>query len=47
VVFQSFVFGQILANFGSFGRFGAEFAALTMAENMLKARLKSSKLHSS
>jgi hypothetical protein len=28
VVFQSFVFGQILADFGSFGQFWADFAAL-------------------
>jgi hypothetical protein len=27
VVFQSFAFGQLLANFGSFGQFWAEFAA--------------------
>jgi hypothetical protein len=32
VVFQSFVFGQILANFGSFGQFWANFPAFTVAE---------------
>jgi hypothetical protein len=31
VVFQSFVFGQILATFGSFGQIWAEFAALAVA----------------
>jgi succinate-acetate transporter protein len=39
--FQSFVFGQILADFGSFGQFWAEFAALTVAESMPEERLKS------
>jgi hypothetical protein len=29
VVFQSFIFGQILANFGNFEQFWAEFATLT------------------
>jgi hypothetical protein len=28
VEFQSFVFGQILANFGNFGQFWADFPAL-------------------
>jgi hypothetical protein len=41
VVFQSFIFGQILANFGNFGQIWAKFAALAMAESMPKARLKS------
>jgi hypothetical protein len=36
VVFQSFVFGQILANFGSFEQFWAVFAALTVADSMPK-----------
>jgi hypothetical protein len=45
VEFQSFIFGQILANFGSFGQFWAEFAAFTMAESMPKLGLKSSKPH--
>jgi hypothetical protein len=34
VVFQSFVFEQILAIWGSFGQFWAEFAALTVADSM-------------
>jgi hypothetical protein len=34
VEFQSFVFGQILADFGSFGQFWAEFTALTVAESL-------------
>jgi succinate-acetate transporter protein len=34
VEFQSFIFGQILANFGSFGQFWAEFAAFIVAESM-------------
>jgi succinate-acetate transporter protein len=41
VVFQSFVFGQILANFGSFGQFWAEFAALAVADSVPKDQLKS------
>jgi succinate-acetate transporter protein len=45
VEFQSFDFGQILADFGSFGQFWAEFAALTVAESLPKARLKSLKPH--
>jgi hypothetical protein len=39
--FQSFIFGQILANFGSFGQFWADFAALTMADSMPQLGLKS------
>jgi hypothetical protein len=38
VVFQSFVFGQILTDFGSFGQFWVEFTALTMAESMLQSK---------
>jgi hypothetical protein len=34
MVFQSFVFGQILANFDSFGQFWADFAALAVADSM-------------
>jgi succinate-acetate transporter protein len=34
VEFQSFIFGQILANFGSFGQFWADFAALTACPNL-------------
>jgi hypothetical protein len=48
VAFQSFIFGQILANFGSFGQFwadSADFAAFTVAESMLELGLKSSKPH--
>jgi hypothetical protein len=41
VEFQSFIFGQISADFGSFGQFWAEFAALTVAESMPEERLKS------
>jgi hypothetical protein len=41
VVFQSFVFKQTLADFGSFGQFWAEFAALTVADSMPKLGLKS------
>jgi hypothetical protein len=41
VVFQSFVFGQILANFGSFGQIWAEFGALAVADIMPKDHLKS------
>jgi hypothetical protein len=32
--FQSFIFGQILADFGSFGQFWADFAALTVTDSM-------------
>jgi succinate-acetate transporter protein len=45
VEFQSFAFGQILANFGSFGQFWAEFAAMAMADSMPKLWLKSLKPH--
>jgi hypothetical protein len=45
VEFQSFIFGQILANLGSFGQFWAEFAAFTVAESMPELGLKSSKPH--
>jgi hypothetical protein len=41
VEFQSFVFRQIWADLGSFGQFWAEFAALTVAESLPEARLKS------
>jgi hypothetical protein len=41
VEFQSFVFRQIWADLGRFGQFWAEFAALTVAESLPKARLKS------
>jgi succinate-acetate transporter protein len=47
VEFQSFGFGQILADFGSFGQFWAEFAALTVAESLPKVWLKSLKPHNS
>jgi succinate-acetate transporter protein len=43
MVFQSFVFGQILANFSSFGQFWADFAALAVANIMPKVWLKSLK----
>jgi hypothetical protein len=43
--FQSFIFGQILANLGSFGQFWADFPAFTVAESMPKLELKSSKPH--
>jgi hypothetical protein len=45
VVFQSFVFRQILAVLGSFGQFWAYFVAFTMAESMPELGLKSSKPH--
>jgi succinate-acetate transporter protein len=35
------VFGQILADFGSFGQFWAEFVALTMADSMPQLGVKS------
>jgi hypothetical protein len=38
VEFQSFIFGQILANFG---QFWADFAALTVADSMPQLGLKS------
>jgi hypothetical protein len=43
VEFQSFVFKQIWADFGSFGQFWAEIAALTVAESLPKVWLKSLK----
>jgi hypothetical protein len=45
MVFQSFVFGQLLANFGSFGQFWADFAALAVADSMPEVWLKSLKPH--
>jgi hypothetical protein len=45
VEFQSFIFGQILATFGSFGQFWADFPAFTVAESMPELGLKSSKPH--
>jgi hypothetical protein len=45
VKFQSFIFGQILANLGSFGQFWADFAALTVADSMPQLGLKSKKPH--
>jgi hypothetical protein len=47
VVFQSFIFGQILANFGNFGQFLVHFALLEVAESMPEIRLKSLKSHNS
>jgi hypothetical protein len=41
VVFQSFVFKQILAGLGSFGQFWPEFAAWTVADSMPELGLKS------
>jgi hypothetical protein len=38
---SSFIFGQILANLGSFGQFWADFAALTVADSMSQLGLKS------
>jgi hypothetical protein len=35
------IFGQILANFGSFGQIWANFIALTVADNMPQLGLKS------
>jgi hypothetical protein len=40
-LFQSFTSGRILANFGSFGQFWADFPALTMADSMPQLALKS------
>jgi succinate-acetate transporter protein len=37
------VFGQILADFGSFGQFWANFAILAVVDSMPKLRLKSLK----
>jgi hypothetical protein len=45
VVFQSFIFGQILAILGNFGQIWADFVAFIVAESMPKFGLKSSKLH--
>jgi hypothetical protein len=45
VAFQRLIFGQILANFGSFGQFWAEFAALAVADSMPEDHLKSLKRH--
>jgi hypothetical protein len=48
--FQSFVFGQILADFGSFGQILAvlgRFAALIVAESLPEVWLKSLKPHNS
>jgi hypothetical protein len=45
VVFQSSVFGQILANSGSFEQFWADFAALAVADSMPEVWLKSLKPH--
>jgi hypothetical protein len=45
VAFQSFVFGQILANLGSFGRIWAEFAAMVVADCMPELWLKSLKAY--
>jgi hypothetical protein len=41
VEFQSFIFGHILANLGSFGQFWADFVALTVADSMPQLGLKS------
>ena len=40
VVFQSFSFGQIFSNFGSFGQLWAKFDAFTVAESMPEVRVK-------
>jgi hypothetical protein len=45
VVFQSFVFGQILENFGSSGKIWVDFAALVVANCMPELWLKSLKPH--
>jgi hypothetical protein len=45
VVFQSFIYGQILADFGNFGQFWVEFAALAVADCMPELWLKSLKPH--
>jgi hypothetical protein len=47
VEFQSFVFRQIWTDFGSFGQFWAEIAALTVADSLPKVWLKSLKPHNS
>jgi hypothetical protein len=41
VEFQSFIFGQILANFSSFGPIWADFSALVVADSMPALWLKS------
>jgi hypothetical protein len=38
---------HLWSDFGKFGQFWAEFAALVEAESLLEARLKSSKFHNS
>jgi hypothetical protein len=38
VVIKSFFFGQILANFGNFGQFWADFAGLAVADSMPKTQ---------
>jgi hypothetical protein len=45
VEFQSFIFGEILADFDSFGLIWAEFVVSTVTESMPEARLKFSKPH--
>jgi hypothetical protein len=47
VEFQTFVFGQIWADLGSFGQFWSEFVALTVAESLPEVWLKSLKPHNS
>jgi succinate-acetate transporter protein len=42
---KQIVFGKISANFGSFGQFWSDFAALGVADCMPELRLKSLKLH--
>jgi hypothetical protein len=41
LVFQSFIFGQILAVLGSFGQIWANFVAFIVAKNMPELGLKS------
>jgi hypothetical protein len=41
VEFQSFIFGQILANLGKSGQFWEDFAAFPVADIMPQLRLKS------
>jgi hypothetical protein len=43
VEFQSFVFSQIWADWGSFGQFWAEITALTVAESLPEVWLNSLK----
>jgi succinate-acetate transporter protein len=40
-IFSGILKFHLLADFGSFGQFWAEFAALTVAESMPEERLKS------